>query len=1601
MFIDLTKTNINSKITLSNDLKDGDSITLTKMDSTFTFKTNPTLQNDVELITKQPTNSYGLIKPFLNNDTKENEYINIGNLYGIFFSSKGVLASFYLKNNVGIDDLIIFSFDSKEYKFKIKDSNSEQNTSDEFIYVNRGNTKAESAQLLNYAINDVLANEGIVSICYEDTIVILNNDSELNYYKNAEACITFRNVASLSDSVSFTYNGVTYTYVFDNVDISTGTTKEESCQNLANAINGDETLPKIVTAISDDENLYLYSSIKGTSGNSITINVSSSTFDTNGFSGGLESEFIITDYSSSFGIQEITTCSILNNKLGLAFVNSAIRSLSNNLKSTFDESSLVSNIEYLVPNVNLYMRYYGEAFEVNGLSGALPSEVDLIATTTKLYEKLTDSSITCYQENNAILFDFSSSEIIEANSSIIVKNFSKGSMNEPMSWLEFSTYTETISKNNVNIEATFINGDLMSLNPLILDGYTNSSLSIKTTLKPFTYGNTYPFVITNSSNCNILISGMFNNECNINSNAGLVKIENCSSVECEIFNCEDTHLGKESSLVKMINCDMNSVLSIKNSTFTQADSAINGSLFYVSGNVLIKSFFNVFDGKERNTNNAFYLNTNCFLVSNYDCFSKITPTNNISNSSFNGSVGISTQEIDYDLDLVVDRSNSNLWSLNLTQNSRALLINGNDKSQPNDIFGNKRYLEKDFCKIQITINDDVVGVDKFVNSNYIEIDNVRKYFGSDLPNSYISKEDFATTIRNAFISSKYKIGINDNILSILGTNDIFKSNLGNDLISINYYFEGNGADAGSRQKHTIVDINYEVDLSSNDTNCLSLSDMKDVISSSYPCYGSITFNLKNSNSNTETIKLGCDSNDSACNGYCNFRFIGKRIGKNYVSTLKADLKFGSNKFFTFYFEGIIHNGTIDEITNSNKENTFIDIIFVNSIMIWGSSTNPITSLRILESTIVESSSSSLNVAKELIVSGCVVKYSLNATDNSIKNMFRFNYVITGYYPTLSNYKDETGTITDVDCLVNSSGTSLEDFALVNGSKAISLIDNVSNLYDPYTSITDIIGNYRCSENVKDSLDCGAYERNVVEGKALNFIVNLDSKNTGNGGVYAPCSLEEVYEKINQLSRIDVPIYIELNGYCFDVPKFDLDKEFTDNGSINFIGNVDTIIDCVSEDNEVFNINGENATISFSNLIIRKCLFKGNLKKLVFSSCALVNTTEETLITCDSDCYFYGCTLQSNDQAICSSNSYVIGCSAQAKSSVTLFSSVNISSGNVYYNGSIPSGVSFNSEIMGDAIDAEVLNYRLFELTESSAKGLVSISNFNDLYEDAESYNYNEDIRGFYRFDENQNTDSGCYDSLGTNDVTSFDEKPNGQFTILTDEGSSLITRMLLGKLRFKIVGFALGKGGYSKRNPIASVPITNDSLGIKAEYTISLSSNSLSNDDGIIIGNVEIRAITDFEVKDSIENTLKSLVECINKNNALFFAESLSTSSIKITALMIGEYNGVVSNIGNKFSVIQNVIGTGSNYGVNIFYPSYGYAQFEDIEHIPFALSLFTRIERKSFESALGEMIIYAKVVESELANEKDKLIPFALIRHGLITKDKDTLLVRRVIVQI
>lgn len=182
---------------------------------------------------------------------------------------------------------------------------------------------------------------------------------------------------------------------------------------------------------------------------------------------------------------------------------------------------------------------------------------------------------------------------------------------------------------------------------------------------------------------------------------------------------------------------------------------------------------------------------------------------------------------------------------------------------------------------------------------------------------------------------------------------------------------------------------------------------------------------------------------------------------------------------------------------------------------------------------------------------------------------------------------------------------------------------------------------------------------------------------------------------------------------------------------------------------------------------------------------------------------------------------------------------------------------------------------------------------------------------------------------------------------------------------------------------------------------ITINNNDLTSSDGIKIGSKSFVCGEDFEKDSNIENTSINLALAINKNGGVAFAEA-NSSYITLTIATMGKLgNDIVSSLSESISVEQTITGIDSSYGIDIALPSDGYRKFQYVEYLPLAISLFLRVERDETQMATGEIIVYAEATKTDNKNELNHIIPFAVVRHGLVTKDKDTILVKRIIVQI
>jgi len=1607
MYIDLTNTSVTNKITL-NGVASGETLTVmdnSKTEKTFTFKDSKSEETDVEIGKTEEVKSSGSVISNNNICPKAKNFISIDDSSGVFFSTLkyGVFGGICMTSNIGSGDYFSLAIEDETYKFQFG-KGSESDTT----YINVGASLYESISYTADAINSTIQNWGMFAYTFRNKIVFTQNTILKNANYQANATITFNSKAISGDYI--TMLGTTFTFGSTSGKIPTGDNANDSAYYLAIAINNSN----LASSVAVDNKVFIYNKADGSSGNS-SIECPSSAiprFTATNFIEGNDSDLSIGISASSMKEIKIRNA-VVDGVTGKSFacLSSAIACADSEL-TTINKFSSSSN--YVSITNATYktkaMVAYGNNIIVTGIGNGSQSKSDDSITAENLKNVLSsiysNSTIEVFDNNVNVSMD--NYLKIQSSYSSISCTIDEGTLSSPMSWEAMLVYYEINStlaliENGGNLNLTIVKGSFIGKNPLNIENasFNGGSISISTLYSPITYGNNTPISISNQCDRpKVYISGMFISNSSL-STGSLLLIQNSYDVDVELTNCENTIKGISTPMIRVEECSLNSNVYVNNSTFTINDSRRNASYsIKVTGNVFITSKYNVFEGISSSNDTAYFVGNNCSLKSSYDLFGNINPSNNSNATTYTSCKKINET-------VVIDRNRNYWYSLNLKPNSKGLCV-GND-SCPNDIFGNTRSLNTKYGVQRVVITSEVVGSYVFTSDSYISINGIKKNFGVELKSTYSTQIEMAYDICNVFSgNSDFKIvPINetDIAVDIYGTYGMFSTNISSTkLASKDFTYVTSGVDAGSRQKTTSLDKTYYVDLSISDienadgekTNPFSLNQMASWIKSSYPCYGSMKFILQNSNSSSSTFDFSKDINNEYARGYCTIQLVGKKLGKLKTSTLESDITLGGDGLLSFVFDSLIINGNIE---GDDEENNANEIRFINSL-VKGNINSYNSMLRIIESSI----NGNIDANSYLTINGCALcNGSTTSTQENGCIKYRYNYIVGSNLKISKNSSttiDSEGSTFGINCFSSESPLTLSDFELVD-SDAISLIPSTSYLEDPYTSNYDIVGNLRSSDSSKVSLDCGGYELKTVAPTSITILVNLSASTTDNGGIYTPCSISEAYEKIYAMETIDRQINIEVSGYGNNLPSLILNKEFTDNGYINFIAEPNSVMDNFV-DGIGFDLSSENARVSFCSLIIRNngTTFKtsGLNSSLIFCSCVLLNNSDSAFIMgSDWKSKFYGVTYETSNGILSNLDSIIVGSLSYGGTNLLVPTS-SYSSSNAYEGGSLPGGTSYTGLITNN-ITNEYLKYDNFKILNSSAYGLVTKANFGTYLEEAESFNYLEDIRGFSRFNDSENTDYGCYDSLAISDATSFSGKPNGQFAQITKEGSSFITRMFNGNFGFKIVGYAIGKGGYSNKNPIDSVPIICD--GICATYKITINNNDLTSSDGISIGSKSFICGEDFEKDSSVENTTINLALAINKNGGVAFAEANSNYIILTIATMGKLGNNIVSSLSESISVEQTITGVDSSYGIDIALPSDGYRKFQYVEYLPLAISLFLRVERDEAQMATGEIIVYAEATKTDNKNELNHTIPFAVVRHGLVTKDKDTIFVKRIIIQI
>lgn len=286
---------------------------------------------------------------------------------------------------------------------------------------------------------------------------------------------------------------------------------------------------------------------------------------------------------------------------------------------------------------------------------------------------------------------------------------------------------------------------------------------------------------------------------------------------------------------------------------------------------------------------------------------------------------------------------------------------------------------------------------------------------------------------------------------------------------------------------------------------------------------------------------------------------------------------------------------------------------------------------------------------------------------------------------------------------------------------------------------------------------------------------------------------------------------------------------------------------------------------------------------------------------------------------------------------------------------------------------------------------------------------------------------GCYNSV-LEDVSGFyDDTPNREITCITEIGRTMITRMLSNTVRFQIEGFALCSNGYDFTNPVMSIK-SEDNIH-REQIKVTINNANLPSDLSVRVGNKTLYYGTGLDFEGTTKSAIvRSLVKAINKISPIQNSDMSSSSSFgasivdasngvfvlnKIMPVISSAYEDSPSEVSfNSTYFSTEVVQSSTEYNPNAclehqVFPDTGILSFDAIEYLPLAISLYYKIDRNQFNGGFGSEVVLARVTEckDDSGNDDSNLVgyifPLCICNHGLITKNRDSFIVGRIIIQL
>ena len=353
--------------------------------------------------------------------------------------------------------------------------------------------------------------------------------------------------------------------------------------------------------------------------------------------------------------------------------------------------------------------------------------------------------------------------------------------------------------------------------------------------------------------------------------------------------------------------------------------------------------------------------------------------------------------------------------------------------------------------------------------------------------------------------------------------------------------------------------------------------------------------------------------------------------------------------------------------------------------------------------------------------------------------------------------------------------------------------------------------------------------------------------------------------------------------------------------------------------------------------------------------------------------------------------------------------------------------SSDSKLLWEPEDAFAIYYTdtqdgtIYELLKEGMKynWLIDIvGNKRSLRIEQKVFENDEEQTAFLR-DNNLFTSYGCYDTKALQSDRFYGDEPNREITCITEFGRTMITKMLSNTARFKIEGFVICGEGYDYSNPVIASKIREDVHRLQLVYKINPVFAEAQNST-LTIGNMTFVHGTDFK-GSTPKKAVVSLVKAINKVpkasgdeivTACIFAASVVSEREGIFMLErirpepeVGEDENSISwNIPDGLEKIsEQCVDAVYNvrYMDNQILPKVGFNTFEYIDYLPLAISMYYRIERESWKGGFGSEVVIARILDSDIEEEKNMLFPLCVCHHGLITKSNDSFIVGRIVLQI